>query len=73
MTPTVCRNDLPTERLPTTAILRCFGEVGIVARTASFSWEEGRDNVQDGKGLGGKDMLSRRDSNYYNNYVVVQL
>lgn len=44
-----------------------------MARTASFSWEEGRDNVQDGKGLGGKDMLSRRDSNYYNNYVVVQL
>ncbi len=29
--------------------------------------------VQEGKGLGGKDMVSRRDSNYYDNYVVVQL
>ena len=47
-------NDLPTERLPTTAILRCFGDVGI--------FDDGCFFALGAEGLGGKDMLSRRDS-----------
>ena len=55
------RNDLPTERLPTTAILRCFG-VGIWARLLPFlGWEETVHQI--GKQLVGKDTLSTRDSN----------
>ena len=56
-------NNLPTERLPTTAILRCFGDVGIFGDRCLVALGA--------ESLGGKDMLFQEGQ--YNHYDVMQV